>query len=83
MALDFAGSGEDAALLGLVAREGSASAFLVSWDAKGDVTRIGEVAISEGPEAKTRGSIAWDGSREVVWVGSPVGLVALGWPRRH
>jgi hypothetical protein len=93
MALDFAGSGEDAALLGLVAREGSPSAFLVSWDAKGEVTRIGEATIVDREtqaepepsekEARPRGSIVWDGAREVVWVGSPAGLVALGWPRRH
>jgi hypothetical protein len=94
IALAFGGESADATLLGLLAPEGTARAYLVAWGASGDAMRIGEVAIvdrdtqegsptAEADQAEASATIAWDAARELVWVASGAGLVALGWPQRH
>jgi hypothetical protein len=94
IALAFGGEGADATLLGLLAPEGSASASLVAWGAAGDATRIGEVALvdrdtlgaarsAHADQVEAKATMAWDAARELVWVASAAGLVALGWPQRH
>jgi hypothetical protein len=80
VAIAFAGDGADAPLLALVAPAGAALAYLVEVSPGGDATRIGELTSAEG---ELPAAIAWDASRELVWVASGAGLIALGMPRRH
>ena len=81
-AIAFAGDAADAPLLALVVPPpgpgGPSPAFVVQASASGEAERIGELPSAEPPAA-----IAWDASREVVWVASGAGLSALGMPRRH
>jgi len=81
-AIAFAGDAADPPLLALVVPEaapgGPSPAFVVQVSASGGAERIGEIPSAELPAA-----IAWDASREVVWVASGAGLSALGMPRRH
>jgi hypothetical protein len=88
VAITFAGDEPGAPLLALVIPVSTVSAvaatatvtpaFLVQVSAAGEAVRIGELASVEPPAA-----IAWDTTREVIWVASGAGLVALGMPRRH
>jgi hypothetical protein len=55
-------------------------AFLVEIAAAGEPACLGELA---GTERDLPAAIAWDPSRELYWVASGAGLVALGMPRRH
>lgn len=88
-AIAFAGEGAGARLLALVAPTAGGAAFVVELTAGGEATRIGEIAPAEGEAAVGAASpwagaaLAWDASREVVWVACGVGLVALGRPQRH
>jgi len=78
-ALAFAGDDADAALLVLVAPLPEAEATLVQVPARGEPTSVASLpAPFEGPMA-----MAWDASREVLWVASRAGLGALGRARRH
>jgi hypothetical protein len=79
-ALAFAGEDASASLLVLVvpAPSGASPAYLVEVSAAGEAARIGELSGVELPAA-----LAWDASREVIWVASGAGLAALGTPRRH
>ena len=81
-ALAFAGEDASAALLVLTvpAPSGAPPAFLVEVGAAGEAARIGESlpGVGELPAA-----LAWDASRDVIWVASGAGLAALGTPRRH
>lgn len=75
-ALTFAGDGDDAALLAVVADR--AETWLLEVGVGGAPRRVSKLASSEGTFA-----LSWDHRREVVWVASGAGLVALERPRRH
>jgi len=80
VAIAFAGTEVDDPLLALAAPGASGLAYLVEMKAGGEIARIGEVSCAEG---ELPAAIAWDPSREVIWVASGAGLIALGMPRRH
>lgn len=88
-AMTFAGEGPDARLLALVAPTAGGTAFVVEIAAGGEAQRVGEIPVPEGEPGAPAASpwagaaMAWDASREVVWVACGVGLVALGRPQRH
>jgi hypothetical protein len=86
-AIAFAGDDADAPLLVLTAPPGSATAILVEIDASGSALRIGEIAAPEREAGAgspwATAALAWDAAREIVWIASGAGLVALGRPRRH
>ena len=71
-AIAFAGDGGDAPLLALVVAEAT---HLVEVPAGGGPARVAEVPGSEGGSAA---ALAWDAAREVVWIASAAGLVAVG-----
>ena len=94
LALAFAGDGEGAPLLALVAREGEAGAQLVQVLASTTTTVVAEVGVepasggrgaaaAEAPVPLGPAAIAWDSSREVAWVASRAGLIALARTRTH
>ncbi|WP_437275974.1 hypothetical protein WME90_32630 [Sorangium sp. So ce375] len=89
VALAFAGDHKASPLLALVAREGERRAQLVHVPSSAAPTLVAEIgatpagtpeeeAASIGPAA-----LAWDASREVVWVACWAGLVALTRQRKH
>ncbi|WP_437808755.1 hypothetical protein [Sorangium sp. So ce1078] len=89
VALAFAGDHKSSPLLALVAREGERRAQLVHVPPNAAPTLVAEIgaaphgaaeedAASIGPAA-----IAWDPSREVVWVACWAGLIALTRQRKH
>jgi hypothetical protein len=78
----FAGDEEDAPLYALMAPRGDATSYVVRVGEDGDVSRVAELRAQDGT-GLGEASIAWDGSRELVWIGSRLGLVALGPARRH
>ncbi len=80
VAIAFAGDDAEAPLLALVVPRGTVVAYLVEVSARGHASRIGEVSIADG---ELPAAIAWDASRELIWVASGAGLIALGMPRRH
>ncbi|MFT3764616.1 MAG: hypothetical protein QM820_03725 [Minicystis sp.] len=88
-AITFAGEGVDAPLLALLTPAQGPAAFVVEINVDGEASRVGELAAPEreGAVATTSpwslSALAWDAAREVVWVASGAGLVALGRPRRH
>jgi hypothetical protein len=88
-AIAFAGDGADARLLALVAPTPGGAAYVVEIHASGEAARVGEIVPTEGEAPVEAASLwvgaalAWDASREVVWVACGVGLVALGRPQRH
>lgn len=88
-AITFAGEGADARLLALVAPTAGGAAYVVEITAAGEAARVGEIAPAEAEAGVAAASpwvgaaLAWDASREVVWVACGVGLVALGRPQRH
>jgi hypothetical protein len=78
-AMAFAGDGAEAPLLALIAPT-PAAAFLVEIDADAQPSRVAELpALPPGSGA----AMAWDAAREVVWIASDAGLVALGRPQKH
>ena len=84
----FAGDAVDAPLLVLVGRPGHEAGYLVEIAATGDALVLAALA-GAFPEASDdgplpgSGAVAWDGAREVAWVASGAGLVAIGHTRRH
>jgi len=90
LAVAFAGEGAEAPLLVLLAPTAAGgAAVVVEIDASGSAVRVGEIAAPEREITAAAGSpwataaLAWDTTRDVVWVASGAGLVALGRPRRH
>ncbi|WP_437314514.1 hypothetical protein [Sorangium sp. So ce385] len=89
VALAFAGDHKASPLLALVAREGERRAQLVHVPSNAAPTLVAEIgATGHGggeEEAASVGAaaIAWDPSREVVWVACWAGLVALTRQRKH
>ncbi|WP_437875211.1 hypothetical protein [Sorangium sp. So ce513] len=93
LALAFAGDHRGSPLLALVAREGEGEgegerrAQLVHVPASGKPTLVAEIEATgnadEDAAGAARASIAWDASREVVWVACSAGLVALTRQRKH
>ncbi|MDI1448308.1 hypothetical protein [Polyangium sp. 6x1] len=77
----FAGDEEDAPLYALMAPRGDATSYVVRVGEDGDVARVAELRGQDGT-GLGEASIAWDGSRELVWIASRLGLVALGPPAR-
>ncbi len=85
IAIAFRGSDEHAPLLVLMtSSEGS---VLVEAPADGDPVRLADLPLitSQGtsPPTTRAAAIAWDSARDVVWVASPSGLIAVGPARRH
>ncbi|WP_437631262.1 hypothetical protein [Sorangium sp. So ce854] len=91
LALAFAGDHRGSPLLALVAREGEGEgerrAQLVHVPASGRPTLVAEIEATghaeEDAAAGARAAIAWDASREVVWVACSAGLIALTRQRKH
>jgi len=77
----FAGEEEDASLLALMAPPGEAAFSLVRVSEDGEPSRVAEIAAPK--DGTNTASIAWDASREVVWIASRQGLIALGPARKH
>jgi hypothetical protein len=78
-AIAFAGDEAGAPLLALVVAEGT---FLVEVPAGGEASRVAEVPGADGG-AEAEAALAWDASREVAWIASAAGLVAVGRARAH
>ncbi|KYF67179.1 hypothetical protein [Sorangium cellulosum] len=89
VALAFAGDHRGSALLALVAREGERRAQLVHVPSNAAPTLIAEIeatphgAAEDDAAGMPRAAIAWDASREVVWVACSAGLLALTRQRKH
>ncbi|WP_437731401.1 hypothetical protein [Sorangium sp. So ce1335] len=87
LALAFAGDHRGSPLLALVAREGEPKAQLVHVPASAAPTLVAEIEATghaeEDAAGGARAAIAWDASREVVWVACSAGLVALTRQRKH
>ena len=79
-AIAFAGDEAEAPLFVLVAPSAASPAFLVEVSVTGEAARVGELSSAE---RELPAAIAWDASRELYWVASGAGLIALGAPRRH
>lgn len=83
LALAFAGAGDDARALVLVAageRARDAHLVLLEGQPDGSLARVAEI---RGGSPAGRASLAWDAAREVVWVASPSGLVAFERSTQH
>jgi hypothetical protein len=79
LALAFAGDAEGAPLLALVAPQSDLPATLIQLPARGEPTRIAALpSVTDGAAA-----MAWDASRDCVWIACAAGLIALGATRRH
>ncbi|MRG96438.1 hypothetical protein GF068_31615 [Polyangium spumosum] len=78
----FAGDEEQDPLYALVAPPGDAASYVVRVGEDGDLSRVAELRGQDGT-GLGEASIAWDGARELVWIASRLGLVALGPARRH
>jgi hypothetical protein len=74
----FAGERPEAPLLVLAAAAKDAAASLMVVTADGAAAALCELPAIGGAAA-----IAWDAAREVVWVASGAGLVAIGRPQQH
>ncbi|WP_437285602.1 hypothetical protein [Sorangium sp. So ce406] len=89
VALAFAGDHRGSPLLALVAREGEPRAQLVHVPSNGAPTLIAEIeatphgAAEDDAAGIPRAAIAWDASREVVWIACSAGLIALTRQRKH
>ncbi|MGK4002756.1 hypothetical protein WMF31_09050 [Sorangium sp. So ce1036] len=89
VALAFAGDHKAAPLLALVAREGERRAQLVHVPASAAPTLVAEIGaaphgeLEEEPASPGAAALAWDPSREVVWVACWAGLLALSRQRKH
>jgi hypothetical protein len=79
----FAGDDLGADLLVMVAAPGEASAHLIRVTDDGEAARLAEVRGTQENGAFGDVSIAWDASRELVWIASRHGLAAWGPARRH
>jgi len=78
----FAGDDEDAPLLALVATPEATTSYLVRITEDAEPSRVAELRGPDGASF-TAASIAWDASRELVWIGGRQGLFALGLARQH
>ncbi|WP_437671417.1 hypothetical protein [Sorangium sp. So ce131] len=87
VALTFAGDHKGAPLLALVARDGERRAQLVHVPANAAPTLVAEIGTTalgaEDAAPIGAAAIAWDPSREVVWVACWAGLIALTRQRKH
>lgn len=90
-AITFAGDGPDAPLLAVVPPpdgDTTVGARLCEITAEGaiHVAELGGRADDGGKPREAaweRAALAWDGSREMVWITCGAGLLALGKPQRH
>jgi hypothetical protein len=78
-ALAFAGDSVESPLLAL-ATLGTAGSFLLEWTTARGLVRLGEVPTID---AAAPAGLAWDPSRDAIWVAASFGLVAFGLPQRH
>jgi hypothetical protein len=79
LALAFAGDAEGAPLLALEAPQSDVPTTLIQLPARGEPTRIASLpSFTAGPAA-----MAWDASRDCVWIACAAGLIAVGGARRH
>lgn len=84
----FAGAAPDAPLLVLIGRPGHEAGYLVEVACTGETALLAQVP-GAFPEANDDGplpgsaALAWDGSRELVWVASGAGLGAFARTPRH
>lgn len=79
----FAGDTEDVDLMVIVTSPDAPLAHLIRVTDDGEPARLAEIRGSSDGGSFGDVSIAWDASRELVWVGSRHGLVAWGPARRH
>lgn len=79
----FAGSDDAADLLVVVTFPDEPVAHLLRVTDDGEPARLAEVRGLTDSGSFGEVSIAWDASRELVWIGSRHGLVAYGPARRH
>ena len=86
VAITFAGDSAGASLLAAVCDD-SDGCFLVEAPPDRVNVRLAELPIAADPEAKSVNpgaiSLAWDATRDVLWVGSPKGLLAIARPAKH
>jgi hypothetical protein len=78
--IGFAGDAADATLVLVATPKESAGSFLMAWDEATGLARLAELP---GLDATASAGLAWDPSREAIWVAAPFGLAAFGLPRRH
>lgn len=79
----FAGEDETADLLVVVTSPDEPLAHLIRVTDDGETARLADVLGSTDNNSFGDVSIAWDASRELVWIASRHGLVAYGPARRH
>jgi len=79
----FAGDDAGADLLVMVTSPGEPSAHLIRVTDDGEAARLAEVRGMNESGAFGEVSMAWDASRELVWIASRHGLAAWGPARRH
>lgn len=79
----FAGDDEGADLLVLVTGPNEPNAHLIRVTDDGEAARLAEVRGSNETGSFGDVSMAWDASRELLWIASRHGLVAWGPARRH
>lgn len=79
LALAFAGDDERAPLLALTAPLPDLPATLIHAPAHGEPTRIASIPGLTADAA----AMAWDASRDCVWIACAAGLIAVGGARRH
>lgn len=79
----FAGDDEDAPLYAIVAAPEEGLLHLVRVTEDGEPSRVAELRGAKDAADVRGASMAWDASRELVWVGTRQGLFALGPARRH
>lgn len=81
VAMAFAGDEPTAPLL-ILAATGS-TGHLIELDAHGGATRIAAVRLDQADDELASASMAWDAARELVWIASGAGLIALGRTNTH
>jgi hypothetical protein len=79
----FAGDNEAADLMVVVTSPDEPLAHVIRVSDDGEPARLAEVQGTNERGAFGAVSIAWDASRELLWIGSRHGLVAYGPARRH
>lgn len=79
----FAGEDEDVDLMVIVTLPDAPLAHLIRVTDDGEPARLAEIRGANEGGGFGDVSIAWDASREMVWIGSRHGLVAWGPTRRH
>jgi hypothetical protein len=79
LALAFAGDEDKAPLLALAAPHDGLDATLIQVPERGELTRI--ATVPNLPESAA--AMAWDTSRDCIWIACGTGLIAIGGARRH